>query len=226
MAERTTTELIKEQEFVLIKEGKNSYYGGNQSWYQDPMAVAGGCGTVALSNITAYLAKANPKYKKLYPYPDWSKAYFLEHMKNLYQFVKPYYLPIFKKPIGIWFKGKEARGMKNYCRSKGVDIRVVDLKRPYTKQKVVDFIRSALARDLPVAMLIGFNPKMKQIDHVMLNGRHYQESFQTHWVVITQLKESEDQAWVKVSSWGGYAQLSIEDFIDGERVYKCVQYYE
>ena len=70
--------LRKEEPFVNIEGEKGWHYGGNQAWFtwegrqwQSHVARQGACGTVALANIAAYLARSNPVYAGLYPYPDY-----------------------------------------------------------------------------------------------------------------------------------------------------------
>lgn len=78
-------------------------------------------------------------------------------------------------------------------------------------------------------MLIGFNDEMKNILVQQPNGYSWtQSSFATHWVVITELKvdKIQDSVKVKVSTWGGYSYLDLEDFIDGESVYGCLLYFK
>ncbi len=127
---RTTVYLRKEEPFVNIEGEKGWHYGGNQAWFtwegrqwQSHVARQGACGTVALANIAAYLARSNPVYAGLYPYPDYRKVNFLTHMAELYRYVKPFHIGKF--PLGIWPVSRLAGGMERFARERGVKLQAV-----------------------------------------------------------------------------------------------------
>ena len=76
---------------------------------------------------------------------------------------------------------------------------------------------------------IYFDGSKKRKKGTQPNGAYWtQTTFSFHWVVITELKTDEiaGTSTVKVSTWGGYAYLDLDSFINGEKVYECVLYFE
>lgn len=241
----TVTALKDSVKFVEIRDddGKN-YYGGDQEWYKEKVAQDGACGTVAAANITAYLAGNDIKYSGLYNYPDFSKTNFLAHMYDLYKYLSPYYIPFKNFPLGIWPMSKFIRGVEKFARSRNVSLKGQGVEKlavcrsalhnsvnedsKFSRNNIADFIKNGLIRNSPVAMLIGFNNNLKNIEVQQPNGYSFvQRSFATHWVTVTEIKEDKinDKITVKVSTWGGYSYFDLDDYINGETVYSCLVYF-
>lgn len=223
---------IKDAEkFVGITEGAGNevkYYGGDQGWFKEILAQEGACGTVAAANITAYMSR-NDEFNKLYAYDDFSKENFMAHMNDMYEFLKPFRIPFTNVPLGIWPMGRFEKAVEEFSRVRGVDFSGVRNTSGFTKENVIDYIESGLKQDAPVAMLIGFNNKLNNIEVVRPNGTSWvQSSFKTHWVVITELTTDEviGKSTAKVSTWGGYSYLDIDEYLTGENVYECLLYFE
>jgi hypothetical protein len=82
---------LSNKDFLPIyNEDGTLNYGGDQNWFNSEIDKNGGCGTVAASNLLAYMAISNSKYKNLYNYPDLSKKNFIAHMNKVYNYVTPY----------------------------------------------------------------------------------------------------------------------------------------
>lgn len=221
------------EKFVEIFEGdiENAikYYGGDQDWYSSKLAQDGACGTVAAANITAYMASRDNDYDKLYEYDDFSKDNFISHMNDMYSYLKPFRIPSTEIPLGIWPMSRFENKVEKFASDRGVSISGVRDNSRFTKENVIDYIEEGLENDAPVAMLIGFNDDMKNIQVTQPNGAYWtQTTFSFHWVVITELKTDEiaGTSTAKVSTWGGYAYLDLDSFINGEKVYECVLYFE
>lgn len=217
------------ERFVEIWDGDTRYYGGDQDWYDEKLAKDGACGTVAAANITAYMAGRDEKYKRLYGYDDFSKGNFLAHMNEVYEFLKPFRIPFTEIPLGIWPMGRFEKAVEKFAKAKGVAFNGVRDFSRFTKENVIDYIESGLKKGAPVAMLIGFNNKLDDIEVVQPNGHSWrQSSFATHWVVITELKTDDitGKSIAKVSTWGGYSYLDLDAYLKGEKVYQCLLYFE
>lgn len=222
-------EIRDAERFVEIWDGNVRYYGGDQNWYGNDFARAGACGTVAAANITAYMAGRDEKYRQLYGYDDFSKGNFLAHMNEMYGFLKPFRIPFTEKPSGIWPVSRFEKAVGRFAKAKGVAFSGVHGFSRFTKENVINYIESGLKKDAPVAMLIGFNNKLNDIEVVQPNGHSWtQSSFATHWVVITGLKTDDitGKSTIKVSTWGGYAYLDLDAYLKGEKVYQCLLYFE
>lgn len=77
-------------------------------------------------------------------------------------------------------------------------------------------------------MLIGINSKLRNIEVTLPNGNHWiQNSFERHWVTITEIKTDNiaQKTTLKVSTWGGYSYLDLDDYINGEQLYAALLYF-
>ena len=217
------------ERFVEIWDGDIRYYGGYQGWYKEKLARDGACGTVAAANITAYMAGRDEKYKQLYGYDDFSKGNFLAHMNEMYEFLKPFRIPFTEIPLGIWPMGRFEKAVEKFAKEKGTAFNGVRDFSHFTRENVINYIENGLKKDAPVAMLIGFNNRLNDIEVMQPNGHSWiQSSFETHWVVITELKTDDitGKSIAKVSTWGGYSYLDLDAYLKGEKVYQCLLYFE
>ena len=61
-----------------------------------------------------------------------------------------------------------------------------------------------------------------------MNGNpKYDNTFQQHWVTIAEMvvDDIQNTSTIKVSSWGRYAYLSLEDVVNNEMVYNAFAYF-
>lgn len=217
------------ERFVEIWDGDTRYYGGDQEWYKEKLAQNGACGTVAAANITAYMASRDEKYKKLYGYDDFSKVNFVSHMNEMYEFLKPFHIPFTEIPLGIWPMSRFEKAVEKFAKAKGVSFNGVYDSSRFTKENAIRYIENGLKKDAPVAMLIGFNDKLNDIEVMQPNGEIWvQSSFETHWVVITELRTDDiaGKSIAKVSTWGGYSYLDLDAYLEEGKVYQCLLYFE
>lgn len=224
-----TIALRDSEKFVEIWDGDTNYYGGRQGWYNNEVAQNGACGTVAAANITAYMAINDEKLSDLYNYSNFEITNFYIHMIDMYEYLSPWYIPFINQPLGIWPMSKFRKGVENFAKDKGVVLDGVYDDSEYNKENVVRYITRGLQNDAPVAMLIGFNYDMENIKVTQPNGYSWiQSSFKTHWVTITEMEIDtiKNKVTLKVSTWGGYSYLDLDSFIDGERIYECLLYFQ
>lgn len=224
--------LSDSKRFVEITDGNTKYYGGNQDWFdwldteKNDNARLGGCGTVASANIVAYLAKHNSTYANLYKYSDYKKSNFLLHMKEMYEFVTPRHIG--KKTLGVWPVSVLADGIERFASNKGVELNAVRKYDSFTRDNIIEYIKEGLEKDSPVAMLIGAGGS-SNVTITYPNGRKDTgTSFVLHWVTITELEINEinNKAKVKVSSWGGWGEVDLDEYIQNEWLYQGLQYFE
>lgn len=208
-----TVSLKKAETFLRIVDGGETFYGGDQAWFDFAAGRESACGTVAAADITAYLAAGQPELRRLYARPGsmevLEREHFLAHMVELYGWVKPW--EMFGRGFGIWPPGRFARGVVRFARSRGIFLadRRMGSHRPLGQ--LTEFIGESLGRDCPVAMLIGWNPGYEREPVKRPDGSGWlQEHFSMHWVVITEVTERAGTPMVKVSTWGGYAWLDLE----------------
>lgn len=207
------------------------YYGGHQSWFEDQVSRNGGCGTVSGSNIAAYMAKANINYSDLYAYNAdlITKDDFIDHMNQVYKYLKPKKIltPIGMKAIGIWPLDSFIKGFEGYANSRSVNLKAQLSNKEYTSENVKEYIKAGLKINSPVALMIGFNSKTKNIEVISPNLISRQK-ISWHWVTITAIEENliNNKTIVRVSTWGGQAEIDLDDIIEGERIYQSAVYFK
>ena len=207
-------------DFLKITDKNGAFDGGAQAWFSDKFSVNGGCGVVSAANILAYLAASDEKYASLYPRNSLSKQDFTAFMEALCAFVKN--RNIFGQPLGGWGNKRFEKCVLDYAKSRGVSLSAVRFRGKMTLGNAADFIKNALSENLPAAMLIGFNNRLKSVRCVYPSGGAFFGSFERHWVTITELSENNGKITVKVSSWGAVAEIDLADFIDGEKIYSAL----
>ena len=212
---------LQNPDFLKITDNYATFYGGAQAWFSDKFSVNGGCGVVSAANILAYLAASDEKYARLYPRNSLSKQDFTAFMEELCGFVK--IRNFFGQPLGVWGEKRFEKGVLDYAKSRGVSLSATSFKG---KTSASDFIKNALSENLPVAMLIGFNSRLKNVRYVYPSGSALNYSFERHCVTITELSENNGNFTVKVSSWGAAAEIDLADFIDVEKVYSALVYFK
>lgn len=215
---------LKNPDFLKITDKYATFYGGAQVWFSDRFSVNGGCGVVSAANILAYLAASDEKYARLYPQKSLSKQDFTAFMEELCAFVK--IRNFFGQPLGVWGKKRFEKGVLDYAKSRGVSLSAVQFRGKMTLENAADFIKNALSENLPAAMLIGFNGRLKNVRCEFPNGGTISGSFERHWVTITELSENDGKITVKVSSWGAAAEIDLADFVDGEKIYSALVYFK
>ena len=212
---------LENPDFLKITDKNDAFYGGAQAWFSDKFSVNGGCGVVSAANILAYLAASDEKYARLYPRNSLSKQNFTAFMEELCGFIK--IRNFFGQPLGVWGEKRFEKGVLDYAKSRGVSLSATSFNG---KTSASDFVKNALSENLPVAMLIGFNSRLKNVRYVYPSGSALNYSFERHWVTITELSENNGNFTVKVSSWGAAAEIDLADFIDGEKVYSALVYFK
>ncbi|MEG0216321.1 MAG: hypothetical protein RR685_09365, partial [Hungatella sp.] len=83
------------------------------------------------------------------------------------------------------------------------------------RKDIVDYIQVGLQKDCPIAMLIGRNHCMDLTKITYPDGSGWlQQRMSYHWVTITAMAWQESGSVIlKVSTWGGYAYLDLDDWL-------------
>lgn len=60
-----------------------------------------------------------------------------------------------------------------------------------------------------------------------MNGGSYVDKLTTHWVTITEMEIDNiaNKYTVKVSTWGRYAYVDLEDYVNNELYWKTLVYF-
>lgn len=177
--------------FLKIHDGKSVYYGGAQKWFKCSNLKKAGCSVVAAANITAYTAIAIEN-KILYNYDDMSKDNFLKHMEGIARFIQP---DAVKGVTSVsYFNDK----VIEFFNDKSVIMKAYAITTEDSFANVKDFIRKALGKDRPVALLMLENRVLKEFDW--------------HWMTVTKLFENIDKTYIDISTWGERRIFTLEDF--------------
>lgn len=215
---------LENPDFVKISDGNSFYFGGTQSWFEDKFQQNGGCGVIAAANILCYMALSDEKYRALYEKKSLEKADFTEFSEKLCEFVR--IRSFFGKPLGVWRKRRFEKGVLSYAKSRGVELSAIPFCGRMNFKNAADYIKNAMSKNLPVAMLIGLNKRLKNVKYEFPNGNARFHGFERHWVTITELSEINGKITLKVSSWGAFAYIDLRDFIDGEMLYSALSCFE
>ncbi|MBD5087790.1 MAG: VWA domain-containing protein [Clostridiales bacterium] len=217
--------------FVTIvddEEVGKLHYGGHQGWFGSNVARNGACGTVAAANIMAYMSTKNSKFSDLYGYDSFTKSNYLSYMNEVYEYLSPGYIPCTEIPTGIWSIYSVGNAVEKFGDKHGVDIHPIYDSSWFTKENTMNYIASGLNSDAPVAMLIGMNSHLRNIEVKHLyNDSYMQSTFEYHWVTITKMRidDISKKTTVKVSTWGGYSYLDFDDFLKS-KITKALLYFK
>ncbi|WP_143322419.1 hypothetical protein [Clostridium sp. HBUAS56010] len=121
-----------------------------------------------------------------------------------------------------------ADGVEKYASDKGVELHAMKGSVLFTRENIIDYITEGLEKDSPVAMLIGTSGRSDVIITNPDGSESPDNSFKLHWVTITELEidEFNDTAKVKVSSWGGWSKVDLDEYIQNERLYEGLIYFD
>ena len=178
-------------DFLKVYDGKRSYYGGTQSWFKDNKLRRVGCSIVAAANISAYIAKTM-KNKILYNYEDMSKNNFLEHMESISKFIHP------DEEKGVTSISYFDNEVKRFFENRGVIMKADMITTEDDFENVRYFIKEALSKNKPVALLMLKNNGLKEFDW--------------HWMTVTRIFENGDKTYLDFSTWGERRIFTLEDF--------------
>lgn len=155
-----------------------SYWGGNQDWYQDVWQRRAGCGPTTAAVLLSYLSRAHPGLAALAPTGQATQAAFLAYMEELWPYVTP-------GARGLDKAESLTLGCRSFALSRGCLLSQAILEIPAkekgprpTLRQCRDFVAAALQADCPVAFLNYSNGALKNLDS-------------WHWVPLTAMTEAE-----------------------------------
>jgi hypothetical protein len=230
-------------EFLIINDThSNQYYGGDQHWYSAGYKISAGCGTISAANIFAYLKFSSEKYNNLYHYDDLSQTNFENHMNFMYGWVMPITISTWwsTSTFGIWPLSLYKRQVVNCAESLGVTLTSYNTETYATNtskwsidnnyENIRNTIINGLKTNSPVSMLVAFNSRLNNTEVTWLYNLSEPELYpmNRHWVTATQLivDDIAETDMVKVSTWGAYAYIDLDDYVNGESLYNCVVYFK
>lgn len=224
--------VLSRRDFVKIIDGCTVYYGGDQAWYGKYVQQFGGCGPTAAANIFAYMALTGTGLEKLCQHCSYNmtREDFIKHMEEVYRVVAPSELPFIKyskgglhiggieipPSLGIFRLSDFVEKVEKYSRDRGIDLKANRLNGKSTLEGVASYIKEALSKDCPVALMNMFNPVNMKWTNPVTNKTSIQ-IYKQHWVTVTGVIEKDEtgEIIVEVSSWGGKGILSLNELWKG-----------
>ncbi|WP_459129513.1 C39 family peptidase [Guggenheimella bovis] len=180
----------------------NLYFGGNQSWFEEPRRKAGGCGVVAATNIVLYyMGNFTP-----------SKEQFVHVMNGLYRVLSPLHAfnPfIHENTYGLPCFTLVIHRLSKYLKALGQTKRFRVLKRG-NLASFKAFIKESIDEKHPVLLLLLFHKKLK--------------AYSNHYMTITGYEEG-DTFLLELSTWGQRITLNLEDILDGAGIIRMGRFY-
>jgi len=192
------------------------YYGGDQAWFNRYTQRFGGCGPTAAANMMAYMAIYDPRLSNLYDYDlkNLTKDDFSKFMEEVYAYVTPNEVPFVNDKsdlagkkwrgippsLGITNVSRFAEGVEAFAASKGVSLKAQWSNEKPTFQNAVDYIRTGLEKNRPVALLNMFHPVDLQYTNPE-TGKRIETDYQQHWVIITGMIENKRLDILVFSCW-------------------------
>ncbi len=171
-----------------------SSYGGNQSWFRDPIMYMGGCAAATACDSCINLALYNEK-EYLYPY-DVHKL----NRENYIQFsmkMKPYLQPRFE---GIKILKIFIDGFQRYLQDVGErELKMTEFSGEMPVEKAKTAIRKQIDNRMPIPYLL--------LKHKNSNMKY----FTWHWFLIVGYEEFEKDFFVKVATYGNFHWFSLHE---------------
>jgi hypothetical protein len=161
---------VKNAEYfkILDETTSDKFYGCNQNWYKRLWQRQAGCGPTVASNIILYSNKEI----------GTSKNESADLMEELWKHVTPTIKGV--NTTNIFYNG-----LLSYAKAMNLSLSYKVLDVPKKKEirpsfdKVVDFIKASLEKDIPLAFLNLCNGEEKSLD-------------KWHWVTLISLEFNED----------------------------------
>ncbi len=169
-------------------------YGGNQSWFRDPMMNLGGCAAATACDSAIYLATY---YKKENCCPFDMKELSKENYIRFASQMKPYLSPRIGgiRTIEIFMEG-----LQKYLTEVGeTGITLEGLQGTESLEKAKMSIRTQIDHGMPVPYLL--------LKHKGVNFRDYT----WHWFLLVGYEEYEEDFFVKTVTYGGYRWFSLQE---------------
>ncbi len=208
--ERNNNEINKiyklNNNFILVNERANVYFGGNQDWFDVKEQRIRGSAPVVAANITAYFAK-HWRCKELYDYSifEFTKGDFKKHMNNLWKEITP-------SKFGIWNRDIFIKGIKKYANKKNINLvsrssTIHKMSSNYDFDDFCEHIIQGFKINSPIALLIGFQVPSKNYNEEDINMEL--SLFKYNWVTVTEYFTWNDEKFIKVFSKGKIYLLNL-----------------
>lgn len=218
-------DLLNVDDFVRITDGSETFFGGNQDWFEEEehvdingitypgsLIAFGGCANSAAVNTMIYMG--------VVPF-DGTKKCYQEIAKEMLNYFSPIIIsgynyvpdyPIIEKEqendatfdwdftLGVPFLKTYADGVVSFAKDQNVELKANIAGSNTAYEDAVSFVEEALDKGKPVSMLILFNKYMKDVPV----AENVTADFKPHWMIITGLEKDPDtgDVFIDIVSWG------------------------
>lgn len=165
------------EHLLLSTDNQGAVCGCNQDWYPTLWQRRAGCGPTTASNILVYHMRAG---HLTLPQEIETSADGLRLMEEVWHYVTP-------TAMGVHTPGIFEQGLRNFFRQNALSVSTCSLRIPRRHHlrpslaETVNFIRTGLSQDGPVAFLNLANGTVRKLDP-------------WHWVTITAMDEQNEKA--------------------------------
>lgn len=193
-----------EEGFLPICKDGTTYYGGYQGWLKDEgikeFYSNRSCSVTAASNFFLHMiyCKDHKEMEKI----DYKIFNF--YQKEIYRYIRP-------RPSGIISIGILDRSFSKYVKEKGLNFKKVVFKGEFSRANVLNYIKSALEKNLPV-LLLTWGSELKELSY--------------HWITIIGLYSSDGHIVMVSSNWGELREYDFNRWFDSFSLYKGLIYWD
>lgn len=180
------------KELNFFKIGNS--FGGNQSWFRDPIMKIGGCAAAAACDTCLNL-ELNHNKMGLYPYAPTSLS--KEDYISFSTLMKPYLRP---RIGGITKLKIFVKGFEKYLKERGHEnIKASAFEGNRQWINAADAIRNQIERGVTIPFLL-------------LRHKNSKFRFYTwHWFLIVGYEEIENEFYVKTATYGNFHWVSLQE---------------
>ncbi|MDF2685471.1 MAG: hypothetical protein K0S55_652 [Clostridia bacterium] len=180
---------------ITDKKANKIYFGCDQEWFPSKWQRLSGCGPTAASNIVLYLNNNTNifGFNKVFN----NKEDCLSLMQEVWEYVTPtlrgiHTIELFYESLDSYFKFKNIKTAYTF-----LNIPKEKSQRSQLSE-IINFIKDALSKDVPIAFLNLSNGKEKNLDP-------------WHWVTITSIEYTEDknQTFINILDEGQIKKIDL-----------------
>lgn len=184
------------------------YYGGKQDWlrtqnYVPELMANKSCGAAVISNICHYMSYSDVRFKKIVNKPLNNKESYTFFMNEIYEAIRP-------KIWGVPSIGLIVYRFRTFAKKQGIKLDYKKLIVTGNLEEVVLFIKEALGKDIPLA-LITWNSKNKELSN--------------HWVTVTGIYKEDNEYYFVTSNWGKKKVYNLNTWVKQYSIYKGILYF-
>ena len=170
----------------------DGFYGGDQHWLPTERMQRGGCSTVTVAEICAFLARTTPDLSGLYPGDpsSISKEEFISFASKLFEYVYP-------RPGGLTQLSLYTDGIAEYAGSVGITLSFECLDGSAPHQQAAAFFTGAIDEGSGIACLL-LEHDDQSLDDILW-----------HWFTLTGYEYENGELFAIFATYGQRRRISF-----------------